>query len=24
VLVVFVYFLEFQIPIWPSFLAGRV
>ncbi len=24
VLVVFVYFLEFQIPIWPSFVAGRV
>jgi hypothetical protein len=24
VLVVFVYFLEFQVPIWPSFLAGRV
>jgi hypothetical protein len=23
VLVVFVYFLEFQIPIWPSFAAGR-
>jgi hypothetical protein len=24
VLVVFVYFLEFQIPIWPWFLTGRV
>jgi hypothetical protein len=24
VLVVFVYFLDFQLPIWPSFLAGRV
>lgn len=23
VLVVFVYFLDFQLPIWPSFLAGR-
>lgn len=24
VLAVFVYFLEFQLPIWPSFLAGRL
>ena len=23
VLVVFVYFLEFQLPVWPSFVAGR-
>ena len=23
VLVVFVYFLEFQVPVWPAFLAGR-
>lgn len=23
VLIIFVYFLKFQIPIWPSFLAGR-
>jgi hypothetical protein len=23
VLVVFVYFLEFQIPVWPAFFAGR-
>jgi Zn-dependent membrane protease YugP len=24
VLAVFVYFLEFQIPVWPSFIAGRI
>ena len=24
VLAVFVYFLEFQLPIWPSFLSGRI
>jgi len=24
VLVVFVYFLEFQLPVWPSFIAGRI
>jgi hypothetical protein len=24
VLLVFVYFLEFQVPIWPWFLAGRI
>jgi len=24
VLVVFVYFLEFQLPVWPSFMAGRI
>ncbi len=23
VLIIFVYFLQFQIPVWPSFLAGR-
>jgi len=23
VLIIFVYFLKFQIPVWPSFLAGR-
>ncbi len=23
ILVVFVYFLEFQIPVWPAFVAGR-
>jgi len=24
VLIVFVYFLKFQIPVWPSFLTGRI
>jgi hypothetical protein len=24
VLLIFVYFLDFQVPIWPAFLAGRV
>jgi hypothetical protein len=24
VLIIFIYFLKFQIPIWPSFLAGRL
>jgi len=24
VLLVFVYFLDFQVPIWPAILAGRV
>jgi hypothetical protein len=23
VLIIFVFFLRFQIPVWPSFLAGR-